>query len=187
MKTNTLIIVATVIGLAGVASAEERKRPVRPDNRVENPEGKERPDGPRHPDRPLPREIIEKFDKDGDGKLNEDERAAAKEAMKGREEEFKKKMLEKFDKDGNGELSEEEKEEMKKAMWKERAKQFDKDGDGELNEEEKEAMKKAMKEHENRGGPGGPDKKRDHKDGDHKDGDHKDGENKKEAPGVLGE
>jgi Ca2+-binding EF-hand superfamily protein len=99
MKTNTLIIVATVIGLAGVANAEEGKRPMRPDNRVDNPEA---------------REMLKKFDKDGDGKLNEEERMAAKEVYKAREEAFKKEMLEKFDKDGNGELSEEEREAAKK-------------------------------------------------------------------------
>ena len=103
MKTNTLIIIAAAIGLSGLANAEEKKRPIRPDNRVEKAEGKE---GKGHRDRPLSREIIEKFDKDGDGKLNEQERAAAKEAMKAREEAFKKEMLAKFDKDGDGELSE---------------------------------------------------------------------------------
>jgi Ca2+-binding EF-hand superfamily protein len=44
-----------------------------------------------------PAHIIEKFDKDGDGKLSEDERA-----------EIRKEMMAKFDKDGDGKLGPEE-------------------------------------------------------------------------------
>ncbi len=71
------------------------------------------------------KKMIEKFDKDGDGKLSEEERAAAKAARpqkpagegaegqgprgKGKmNPEMRKKMIEKFDKDGDGKLSEEE-------------------------------------------------------------------------------
>jgi hypothetical protein len=157
MKTKSLLVVAAVVSLTGLLNAEEGKRPIRPDNRVKEGEG--------HPDRPLPPEIMEKFDTKKDGKLDEEEREAFKKARMEKEAEFRKKMLEKFDKDGNGELSEAEKEEMQKAMWKERAMRFDKNGDGELSEEEKEEMKKAMREHERRGpggGPnGGPDKPKD--------------------------
>ena len=148
MKTNPLIIVVAAISLAGVANAEEKRKPIRPDNRVEIPEGQK---GPRHPDRPLPPEMMQKFDKDGDGKLNEEERAAAKEAMKGREEAYRKEMLEKFDKDGDGKLSEEEHEAAKKermekheARKKELLAKYDKDGDGELSEDEKKAIQKDL-------------------------------------------
>ena len=44
-----------------------------------------------------PAHIIEKFDKDGDGKLNDEEKA-----------EIRKEMKSKFDKDGDGKLSPEE-------------------------------------------------------------------------------
>ena len=44
-----------------------------------------------------PAHIIEKFDKDGDGKLSDEERA-----------EIRKEMMAKFDKDGDGKLSPEE-------------------------------------------------------------------------------
>jgi Ca2+-binding EF-hand superfamily protein len=175
MKTKTLLLIAVTVGLAGVSSAEEGKREIKRDrgNRVG-------PAGERPADRPMPREVLEKFDTNKDGKLDEGEREAAKAAHQAREAEFKKKMLEKFDKDGNGELSEEEKEEMKKAMRKERAMKFDKDGDGELNDEEKEEMKKAMKEHQKKGGPEGNDKRKEHRE------DHKEHKEDK-APGVLGE
>lgn len=166
MKTKTLIIVAAAFGLAGLANAEEGKRPIRPDNRV---------------DRPLPPEVIEKFDKDGDGKLNEEEREAAKQAMKEKHEAHKKEILAKYDTDGDGELSEDE----RKAMWKDKAKEFDKDGDGELSDEEKKAMREALEKRGGPRGPGGPDKRREHKE--KREGEDKGDKEEKEAPGVLGE
>ena len=57
-------------------------------------------------------EMVKKFDKDGDGKLNDAEKTAAKEAKKA---EHEKKMLEKFDTDKDGKLSDAEKAEMQKA------------------------------------------------------------------------
>lgn len=54
--------------------------------------------------RPSREEVMKKFDKDGDGKLSEDERAEARKAMEARRAE----MIEKFDKDGDGKLNEEE-------------------------------------------------------------------------------
>lgn len=58
-------------------------------------------------------EMVKKFDKDGDGKLNDTEKAAAHDAMKAAHE---KKMLEKFDADKDGKLSDAEKAEMEKAI-----------------------------------------------------------------------
>ncbi len=100
-------------------------------------------------------EMIKKFDKDGDGKLSEDEKDAAKAAME-------KQMLEKFDKDKDGKLSEEEKEAAKEArraeMKKRMLEKFDKDKDGKLSDEEKAEMKKFMDEH--KGKHGGPAEKK---------------------------
>ena len=61
------------------------------------PDGKKKfpGDGKGFPNR---EEMIKKFDKDGDGKLNEEERAAVREEMKGRKDE----LLKKFDADGDG-------------------------------------------------------------------------------------
>lgn len=125
MKTNTFIIVAAIIGLAGVANSEERKPSHDRGNRVD---GKGRPDRPFHPDRPLPPEVLEKFDTNKDGKLDEAEHEAFKKARMEKEEEMRKKMLEKFDKDGDGELNESEKEEMRKAMKKNKEEQRGKRG-----------------------------------------------------------
>ena len=69
----------------------------------EPPKGK----GERGGNRPVPQEMLKKFDKDGDGKLNEDERKAAGQARKA-------EMLKRFDKDGDGKLSEEEREALPK-------------------------------------------------------------------------
>lgn len=100
-------------------------------------------------------ELVRRFDKDGDGKLSEDEKAAARAEMRtenGPRKENRKKLLKRFDKDGDGKLSEEEKAEAKKAADKfnenraELIKRFDKDGDGVLNDEERAAAKKAGEE-----------------------------------------
>jgi len=104
--------------------------------------------------RKMPEEMLKKFDKDGDGKLSEEEKAAAKAAIDEKRPELKANMLEKFDKDKDGKLSDEEKAEMKKAMEERRAEmkkkmleKFDKDKDGKLSDEEKAEMKKAMEQH----------------------------------------
>lgn len=114
--------------------------------------------------------MLKRFDKDGDGKLNAEEKAAM--------ENEKKETMTKFDKDGDGVLNAEERkammEERRKAMVapegkegevkregagmrqgagfapearEKMLKKFDKDGDGKLNEEERKAMmdeRKAM-------------------------------------------
>jgi hypothetical protein len=92
MKAAYNIIIASA--LIAVASAQAPEGP--------KPERKGPPGGP-------PAEIIAKFDKDGDGKLSEDERKAMM-------EERKKEMIAKFDKDGDGELNEEEKKAAREAM-----------------------------------------------------------------------
>ncbi|MBK1833371.1 EF-hand domain-containing protein [Roseibacillus ishigakijimensis] len=93
------------------------------------------PRGDRAP-RELPAEVIAKFDTDGDGKLNEEERKAAREARRAEFEKRRAEMLEKFDTDKDGKLSQEER---KAAMLA----RFDKDGDGELSDAEKEEARKA--------------------------------------------
>lgn len=117
MKNRTLIIAATAFALTGATHAEEGK--------------------PDRPHRKLPPEIVEKFDKDGDGKLDKEEREAAKAAHKA-------KMLEKFDTDGDGELSDSEREAMRAERKKRMLEKFDKDGDGELSDAEKAEARKAL-------------------------------------------
>jgi hypothetical protein len=91
MKTTAIIVVTSIFSLVGTLSAEEKSKPKRPHK--------------------LPPEIMEKFDKDGDGKLNKEEKIAMR-------EERNKKALEHFDQDRDGKLSDEEKAKMKEAMRK---------------------------------------------------------------------
>ena len=77
--------------------------------------------------------VLQKFDKNGNGQLDPDEREAAKEAMQKRREqgggkgpagqgaadpERRQKLLEKFDTDGDGKLSESERAAAKEARAK---------------------------------------------------------------------
>lgn len=96
---------------------------------------KRRPGGPGG--RPVPAEVLAKFDKDKDGKLNEEERKAAMEARKA-------EMLAKFDKNKDGKLDEDERKAAMEARKAEMLKRFDKDGNGELDDEEKKAARAAM-------------------------------------------
>ena len=97
--------------------------------------------------------VIQKFDKDGDGKLNEEERTAMREEMRKNREKA-------FDKNGDGKLDETERAAMQEAR-KAREKAFDKDGDGKLSPEERKAMREELMKNR-RGGPGkgGPGKGR---------------------------
>jgi Ca2+-binding EF-hand superfamily protein len=98
------------------------------------------------PRTPFERRMLQEFDADGDGVLNEAEKDAALEDMRRRQRE---RMLDRFDTDGDGELSQEERAAMREGGrgrfgqriedWKLR--DFDSDGDGELSEEENEALK----------------------------------------------
>ena len=90
-------------------------------------------------------ETIKKYDKDGDGKLNSDERFAAWGA---RAEGARQNFMKTYDKDGDGKLDEKEREAIRDGFrqrmedWRRRAaeRRYDKDGDGKLNDEEKAAM-----------------------------------------------
>lgn len=153
MKTKVMIIIAAAIGLTGAAHAEEGKR--------------------ERGAHTIPPEIIAKFDKDGDGKLNEEERKAAKAAREEMEAARKKEMLEKFDTDKDGELNEAERVAMRSEMKKRMLEKFDKDGNGELSEEERAEMRKHFKDRPGHDRPHGKDRK--------------EGGGDKEAPSVEGE
>ncbi len=73
--------------------------------------------------------ILEKFDTDGDGKLNDSERAALKSAIKEKRAQSgnkltpkqKQRVLKKFDKDGDGKLNDSERAALKSALQARRA------------------------------------------------------------------
>ena len=93
MKIKLFTVIAVLAGLATASGTPEKE------------------EGRKHRDHPGIKKWIEKFDKNGDGKLDEAERKAAGAARKA-------EFLKKFDKDGDGKISPEEKkaiaEEMKK-------------------------------------------------------------------------
>lgn len=91
-------------------------------------------------------EFMKRYDKDGDGEINEEERAAMREEFEKRREEARAEMLKQYDKDGDGEMSEEERTAAREDMrnkYQEITKKHDKDGDGRLSREEREAAREA--------------------------------------------
>jgi len=97
---------------------------------------------------------ISQWDKDGDGKLNDEERKAMWNGMRQEGEKAAWGYLKKWDADGDGNLSDEERKTMQEDLrkqgeevrkrWeeqlKETTKKFDADGDGKLSDEERKKM-----------------------------------------------
>tara|TARA_Y100000588_G_C14214568_1_gene908222 strand:- start:1093 stop:1638 length:546 start_codon:yes stop_codon:yes gene_type:complete len=145
MKKILIIGLTLAFGLGGLWAEEK-------------PTKRERKPAPKREAPPDREAIIKKFDKDGDGKLNEDERAEARKSFGGnRPPRPPAALIKKFDKDGDGKLNEEERAALREEGQKRRQEildKFDKDGDGKLNEEERKAAAAEMRK--NRGGrPGG--------------------------------
>jgi hypothetical protein len=103
----------------------------------------------RRPNRQMPPEVLKEFDKDGDGKLNEEEAKAAREARQAKAEEARKKMLEKYDTDKDGKLSDEERKTMRtelEAKRKALLEKYDANKNNRLDPEEIKAAKDAGEE-----------------------------------------
>lgn len=122
MKSSKWIIAALIAVTPTLAFAEGDHADKK--NACHKPCGKERREA-----------ILKKFDTDGDGKLNETERASLQEERKQK----KAERIAKYDTDGDGKLS---KEERKAAMDAFRA-EYDTDGDGKLSKEERKAAHEA--------------------------------------------
>lgn len=104
MKASSILTAVVLIAASGSALAQSDR-------------------GPRHHDRhgsEFRQGLLEKFDANGDGELNETERETAREAVRQYREAAREKkkaaILEKFDANGDGELSGEEREEAGRAM-----------------------------------------------------------------------
>jgi hypothetical protein len=124
------VVVVALSALPGFAASQEQERAPEVRN-------------PRY------REILERWDKDGDGRINDDERAAMKEAL-----------VAKHDADGDGQLNDAERAAAveagdlprrrpaggvaRGAREKRLLEKFDKDGDGQLSEEERQAAREAV-------------------------------------------
>ena len=120
MKAKTWRLAGLVMALMGamtMANAGQGQRGGAGDGQGHGKEGKKGPDG-----RPSREEMLKKYDKDGDGQLNEQERAALRADMEKRqgkrdgERPSREEMLEKFDTDGDGQLSEAERKAMRKSF-----------------------------------------------------------------------
>ena len=113
-----------------------------------------KPDQPAAPERLRPADdAFKAFDKDGDGKLNEEERQEMVRAQRERFEALRKEREKQYDKNGDGVLDEAERAAMREAMSAEMAqarpelmKRFDKDGDGKLSAEERKEMIEALRQ-----------------------------------------
>lgn len=136
MKTNKMI--TSAIATIALASSVHSETSGIDDN---GPREK-RHDGP---GREL---LLRQFDKDGDGKLSEGERAELKKQMIQRKEERQTRMLQRFDTDKDGKLSAEEKKATFPVIAKENKEihqairsEFDKDGDGKISPEEAQGIR----------------------------------------------
>lgn len=106
-------------------------------------------------------QMLARFDLDGDGELNEEERQAMREAMRAeREAQRERWLLERYDKNGDGVLSDDERaqadaerDEMRRRMEELEAQrqarllaEFDADGDGVLSPDEQRTARQAQRE-----------------------------------------
>ncbi|MGA9522742.1 MAG: EF-hand domain-containing protein [Myxococcaceae bacterium] len=91
--------------------------------------------------RPVREKVLEKFDANRDGQLDESERQAMREAKRARMEERRQEMLQKFDANRDGQLDQIEREAAQKQRAEARFKKLDADGNGVLSLEEFQAGK----------------------------------------------
>jgi hypothetical protein len=83
-------------------------------------------------DGPARKEMIQKFDKNADGKLDDAERADMKAAFEARRAEHHKDMLAKYDANHDGKLDDAERAAMRDARLTERFRAMDQNGDGKV-------------------------------------------------------
>lgn len=112
------------------------------------------------PPRPTREEIIQQFDTNGDGQLDQAERQAVREHMQANRPEGRRGPAE-FDTDGDGKLNKAERAAADAAL-RERAtgnervmQRFDTDGDGNLSDAEWKKARKAMRDRMREGRRGG--------------------------------
>ena len=81
---------------------------------------------------PAKKELLDKFDKNGDGKLDDAERADMKAAFAAKRAEHHKEMLTTWDTNKDGKLDDAERAAMRDAKLTERFQKMDANGDGKL-------------------------------------------------------
>jgi Ca2+-binding EF-hand superfamily protein len=98
--------------------------------------------------------MMQKYDTNGDGKLDDSERAAMRADFAAKRAERKQKMLEKYDVNGNGKLDPSERAAMKHDRKVAMFKKLDTNGDGQISFQEFEAGKLGGGFHHGRHGKG---------------------------------
>ena len=129
-------------------------KPIQPDQRPDSGRGGDDRGRGRGGWTPDP-ETLKKFDKNGNGQIDGEERRAYYEA---RRAEYQKRMLEQYDKNKDGKIDDDERKAMYEAYRARRAEEqkkrhferFDADKDGKLNAEEQAALEKHEAEHRER-------------------------------------
>ncbi|RMH10913.1 MAG: hypothetical protein D6695_10470 [Planctomycetota bacterium] len=165
MNRKQMIGYAALVALtAGWANAQPQDRPTRAfgpraqqlqDAPQPAQPGALRQDSPAQPgagirDR-LRQRALQMFDLDGDGILNQAERAEAEAHMRARAEKARERLLEKFDADGDGMLNADERQTAREHFRAERQKlhdelltKYDIDADGTLSPDERQAARQDM-------------------------------------------
>lgn len=92
-------------------------------------------------------EILQKYDTNKDGKLDDSEKAAMKADFEAKHEQRKAEMLAKFDTNKDGKLDDSEKAAMRDARATEEFKKLDTNGDGQLSLDEFKAGRAKMGMH----------------------------------------
>jgi len=180
--TLTICLSATLAGFLAaddvVVAADSSKKAVATGTaEPAAPQGENKPEKESVPSR-LKAAMLKKYDTNGNGKIDEDERDKFLADRKQRAganappnagpnaEAMRQRALKQLDKDGDGKLSDEERqagrEQARKMMqqalggdganFQELLKQFDKDGDGQLSDEERQAARRAFQDRAGRKG-----------------------------------
>jgi Ca2+-binding EF-hand superfamily protein len=102
-----------------------------------------------------PRDLVQKFDKNGDGKLDDAERAQMKAEWQAKRAEREKEDLAKYDANKDGKLDDAERKALHDDRLTQRFQAMDKNGDGKLTLDEFKAGASAKGLHHGRHGHGG--------------------------------
>jgi 5-hydroxyisourate hydrolase-like protein (transthyretin family) len=120
MKIAIVLVGSLVAGAVGVAGAQGFSAATRGPDRAQ---------------------VLQKYDTNKDGKLDDQEKATMKADFQAKREEMKKEMLAKYDTNKDGKLDQSEREVARKDKLAEEFKKLDTDGNGQLSLSEFQAAK----------------------------------------------
>jgi Ca2+-binding EF-hand superfamily protein len=153
MKSQAWKIAGLVLALGGTVAMTHAE----PDTNDSRKKKGRKPGAEMKDQRPDREAILERFDADGDGTLNDAERQALRDAMADRRHRpgeppghrpGREEIMERFDTDGDGVLCESEREALRAERERIRQKhleRFDADGDGKLSKAERKTMHETLR------------------------------------------